>query len=71
MQMVSSGQLCGKSVEQWHCSIKGQLYAQRLQDRRKLVTFGTKGRPVWLVKTESILELWNEMRLSKSSELRK
>lgn len=45
--------------------------AQRLQGKKKHVRFGTEGRPVWLERVQSTLELQNEMRLNRSFELRK
>lgn len=36
--------------------------AQGLQGKKKHVRFGTEGRPVWLERVQSTLELSNEMR---------
>lgn len=60
----------GKRGEYSECSIKGELCVQRLQDKKKHVRFGTEGKPVWLERLQSTLELWNKMRLNRSFELK-
>lgn len=60
----------GKRGEYYEFSITGELCVQRLQDKKKHVRFGTEGKPVWLERLQSTLELWNKMRLNRSFELK-